>query len=76
MARTPALEDLVQYVDEYLRIADIPDHDDALNGLEVENSGVVTQLVAAVDASQRTIDRVVAECPPGTLLLVHHGLFW
>lgn len=76
MARVPALDDLVQYVDDYLRIGEIPDHDDALNGLEVENSGVVTQLVAAVDASQRTIDRVVADCPPGTLLLVHHGLFW
>src|SRR5690606_33113621 len=48
----------------------------ALNGLQVENDGDVVEIVAAVDASQRTIDRVAAECEPGTLLLVHHGLFW
>lgn len=75
-AATAALDDLVGYLDAYLRIADVPDHDGALNGLEVENGGIVTRLVAAVDASQRTIDRVVAECPAGSLLLVHHGLFW
>lgn len=75
-ARPVSLDDLVHYLDVYLSIADVPDHEDALNGLEVENSGVVTGIVAAVDASQCTIDRVVAECPAGTFLLVHHGLFW
>ncbi|MGH7582930.1 MAG: Nif3-like dinuclear metal center hexameric protein [Gemmatimonadales bacterium] len=67
---------VVEYLDAYLRIAEIPDHETALNGLQVENGGVVTGLVAAVDASQRTIDRVVTGCAPGTMLLVHHGLFW
>jgi len=74
--RTASLDDLVGYLDSYLRIAEVPDHDGALNGLEVENSGIVTGLVAAVDASQRTIDRVASECPDGSLLIVHHGLFW
>ena len=75
-ATNAGLVDVVQYLDAYLRIAEIPDHETALNGLQVENGGTITGLVAAVDASQRTIDRIVAESPRGTLLLVHHGLFW
>ena len=71
-----ALRDVTEFLDGYLRIAEIPDHETALNGLQVENSGAVAHVVAAVDASQRTIDRVVAESPRGTMLLVHHGLFW
>jgi dinuclear metal center YbgI/SA1388 family protein len=71
-----SLDELVHYLDAYLRIAEIPDYPDALNGLQVENNGEVPAIVAAVDASQRTIDRVVSECEPGTLLIVHHGLFW
>lgn len=70
------LDQLVQHLDDYLRIAEIPDYEHALNGLEVENRGVVTTIVSAVDASQQTIDGVAAACPRGTLLLVHHGLFW
>lgn len=67
---------MVRYLDDYLRIADVPDYEHALNGLEVENGGDVTAIVAAVDASQQTIDGVVANAPRGTMLLVHHGLFW
>lgn len=70
------LGDVVGYLDEFLRIAETPDHDTALNGLQVENSGIVVGFIAAVDASQRTIERVIKECTPGTMLLVHHGLFW
>jgi dinuclear metal center YbgI/SA1388 family protein len=73
---TAPLGEVVAHLDAYLRIEEIPDHEHALNGLEVENSGVVTSIVAAVDASQRTIDGVAATCPAGALLLVHHGLFW
>lgn len=71
-----SLSELVEYLDEYLDVDGIADYDGALNGLQVENNGVVTAVVAAVDASQRTIARVVAECEPGTLIVVHHGLFW
>lgn len=70
------LADVVNYLDGFLRIAETPDHDTALNGLQVENSGRVTGFVAAVDVSQRTIERVVTACAPGTMLVVHHGLFW
>jgi dinuclear metal center YbgI/SA1388 family protein len=70
---------LVDYLDQYLRIAEIPDEPGAVNGLQVENRGDIGLVIAAVDASQATIDGVVAraadlERPP--LLLVHHGLFW
>lgn len=75
MART-TLDEVVDYLDHYLDVENIPDAPTALNGLQVANTGRVTTVVAAVDASQRTIDRVVDECEPGTLLVVHHGLFW
>lgn len=66
-----------QYLDTLLRIQEIADESNAVNGLQVENAGVVTSLVAAVDASQETIDQVVVRSPgKSPLLLVHHGLFW
>ncbi len=71
-----ALDEIVEYLDSYLHVASMPDSPNALNGLQVENSGAVSSIVAAVDASQRTIDRVVDEVEPGALLIVHHGLFW
>ncbi len=74
--RSIALHAIVEYLDAFLKTATIPDYEGALNGLQVGNSGEVTGFVTAVDASQLTIDRVVRECRPGTLLLVHHGLFW
>lgn len=72
------LEELVAYLDDYLAIADVPDDPGAINGLQVENSGLVGSIVAAVDASQATIDATVEAARDGAapLLLVHHGLFW
>jgi len=72
----PHLDEMVGFLDDYLHVREIPDHETALNGLQVESRAAVSGIVAAVDASQRTIDRVVAESPRGTMLLVHHGLFW
>ncbi len=71
-----SLDEITDFLDHYLDVTNIPDESGALNGLQVANSGSVTAIVTAVDASQQTIDRVVAECPRGTLLVVHHGLFW
>ena len=70
-----SLVELTAYLDGYLRTAEIPDDPNALNGLQVENAGQVRRIVAAVDASQQTIDRAVEGAGP-TLVLVHHGLFW
>ncbi|MDQ3556844.1 MAG: Nif3-like dinuclear metal center hexameric protein [Gemmatimonadota bacterium] len=66
--------DLCAYLDEYLRVAHVPDHPGALNGLQVENRGEVHRVCVAVDASLVAI-RAAAE-QGAQLLLVHHGLFW
>lgn len=69
-----ALDELVDYLDGYLRTGEVPDDDNAVNGLQVANGGSVTRVAAAVDASERTVREVVRRgCD---LLLVHHGLFW
>lgn len=76
MPRVP-LADIVAYLDVYLRIGEVPDERNALNGLQVENAGGIGSIVAAVDASQATIDGVAAGADGDSpLLLVHHGLFW
>lgn len=73
------LSQLVEYLDGLLGIREVPDEPAALNGLQVECRAPISRVVAAVDASQATIDGVLA-APPSpngtTLLLVHHGLFW
>ena len=72
-----ALDSIAEYLDTYLRVRDIPDSDDAVNGLQVENGGTVGRIVAAVDASLEAIENAApAAAGEGTLLLVHHGLFW
>jgi dinuclear metal center YbgI/SA1388 family protein len=71
MVRT---EELAAYLDEYLRIGEIGDAPNALNGLQVMNAGEVTRVAAAVDASQASIE--AAAQAGADLLLVHHGLFW
>jgi dinuclear metal center YbgI/SA1388 family protein len=72
--RVLALSQIVSYADEHLRIREIDDWDNALNGLQVENSGAVTKIGAAVDASTRTIGAAIERGV--NLLVVHHGLFW
>ena len=69
------LRDVSDYLDGYLRIGEIPDAPNAVNGLQVENGGTVNRIVAAVDASLATIEPAVTG-ERGALLLVHHGLFW
>ena len=54
-----ALRDIADYLDEYLRIREIPDAPNAVNGLQVENRGRVTRIVAAVDASLATIEELL-----------------
>jgi dinuclear metal center YbgI/SA1388 family protein len=69
-----ALIEIVRYSDEILRLSEIEDYSNALNGLQIENSGEVTRIGAAVDASLATI-QLAAERGVD-LLVVHHGLFW
>jgi dinuclear metal center YbgI/SA1388 family protein len=74
MPPVAALAQIVSYADEHLRIGEIEDWPNALNGLQVENSRAVTKIGAAVDASSRTIDAAIEGGV--NLLIVHHGLFW
>src|SRR5437867_10061413 len=68
------LAELVSYLDDYLRVTDVPDAPQALNGLQVANAGTVSRVAAAVDLCEATV-RMAAE-QGADLLLVHHGLFW
>ena len=69
------LSDLVSHLDSELRTAEIADYSNALNGLQIENqSGQVTKIVAAVDATLPVMRKAVAV--GADLLIVHHGMFW
>ena len=69
-----SLSEIVRYTDRFLRVCDIGDWDNALNGLQIENSGRVTRLGAAVDVSTRVLTEAVKR--QVDFLIVHHGLFW
>jgi len=69
-----ATTDIAKYADEYLRVSQIEDWPNALNGLQLENSGRVTKIAAAVDVSTRALE-AAAEAG-ANLLVVHHGIFW
>lgn len=69
------LSDLVTHLDAELRIVEIADYSNALNGLQLENHhGKVTKIVAAVDATLPVMHKAVAA--GADLLIVHHGMFW
>jgi len=73
MPKTP-LAAIVEHCDRILRTPETGDYESAVNGLQVENSGTVTRLAAAVDASLATVKLAIAA--KADLLIVHHGLFW
>ena len=69
-----SLPEIVDYTNDFLRIREIGDWDNALNGLQIENSGDVTKIGASVDASTRVLAAAVKQNVD--LVIVHHGLFW
>lgn len=69
-----SLQEIVSYCDRRLRPDTFVDYDRAWNGLQVENQGKVTRIIAAVDASRATVE--LALQAKGDLMIVHHGLFW
>ena len=69
-----SLRSITAHCDRLLRTAETGDYPGAANGLQMENSGTVTKIAAAVDASLATIRLAIAA--RADLLLVHHGLFW
>ena len=69
-----SLASLVSHADKILNTAGIGDYSGAVNGLQVENSGGVSRIAAAVDASLATVKLAIKA--RADLMIVHHGLFW
>ena len=69
------LKAVIDHLNSTLRIAELPDYSNAVNGLQLDNrSGNVTRVVAAVDATLPVVKKAIAE--GADLLIVHHGMFW
>jgi dinuclear metal center YbgI/SA1388 family protein len=62
------------YLDNLLDIQSIKDSPNALNGLQVQNTGEIKKIGLAVDLCQTTIEMAIEKnC---NMLFVHHGIFW
>jgi dinuclear metal center YbgI/SA1388 family protein len=68
------LNEVVKYLDDLLRTREVGDFPQAMNGLQFENSGSISRIGAAVDATEAVI-REALEAQVD-FLIVHHGLFW
>ncbi len=69
------LDAIISYANHYLKVEEGEDAPGAHNGLQVENSGRVTRILASVDSGLAVIKKASA-AGSGSLLIVHHGLFW
>lgn len=68
------LQELVEFLDDYLDLRGVPDYPGAWNGLQVDCRSPIESVCLATDACQVTIDGSARE--GAQLLVVHHGLFW
>jgi dinuclear metal center YbgI/SA1388 family protein len=68
------LQQVVSYLDDELKTAEIPDYSFALNGLQLANRGMVSHVAAAVDFSLVSIRKAIHH--GADLLMLHHGMFW
>ena len=69
-----ATREIVEYLDSLLETSVVPDYSNALNGIQLDNSGSVTKVAAAVDFSSRVVNDAVRE--KANLIVLHHGMFW
>lgn len=69
-----SLDAVADYLNAYLRIREIPDYPNALNGVQVANGSAIERIAAAVDISRTVIQGAIGV--QANLLLVHHGIFW
>ena len=74
IGRMAKLNEIVNFLDEELKVSEIPDYPGAHNGLQLQNGGGVSKVGAAVDASLPVIQKAVDQ--EVDLLVVHHGMFW
>jgi dinuclear metal center YbgI/SA1388 family protein len=73
-ARLVPLNKLVRFCDDLLEPESFQDWSGSVNGLQMENQGMVSRIGAAVDATESTVRLAIAARVD--FLLVHHGLFW
>lgn len=66
--------EIASYLDDILETATVPDYPNAVNGLQLENSGRVSKIAACVDFSGRSVSEAVEQGVD--LMIVHHGMFW
>jgi dinuclear metal center YbgI/SA1388 family protein len=71
---TTPLAKVAAHLDALLRVGEVPDYPNAINGVQFAHRGPVRGVASAVDASERSIRGAAAA--GANLLLVHHGLFW
>ena len=64
----------IAFLDAMLETDRVPDYDQALNGLQLENAGTVSRVAVAVDFSSAAVVQAVGT--GADLLIVHHGMFW
>ena len=65
-------DELVRYLDQYLRIGEIRDY--GPQGLQVEGRPEVRRIVGMVDAHLPSVQEAIVA--GADLLLVHHGILW
>ncbi len=73
-APAPTLASIVPWLDDVLQTSATPDYSGAHNGLQLEHTGPVRRVAAAVDFSLRSVEQAAAG--DANLLIVHHGMFW
>ena len=68
------LHEVINFCDQRVCLAGIPDFDGSQNGLQLENNGEISKIGASVDAGlvpfRLAIEKKI------DLLICHHGLFW
>ena len=65
---------IADYLDALLRVRELPDYPNALNGVQLANRGPIGRVAVSVDISRRVIDQAVDM--GANMLIVHHGMFW
>jgi dinuclear metal center YbgI/SA1388 family protein len=70
----PPLDVMAAFLDETLNVRGVPDHANAVNGVQLGNIGDIQRVATAVDFSTETISGAIDA--GARLLLVHHGMFW
>lgn len=72
------LSELNDYLEDYLRHADIQDYPTAFNGLQLQSRNPankkINRIACAVDASEYVLTAAIQE--QVDLLIVHHGFLW